>query len=666
MKKIAGRSSRSGRRDAEYTAINGTGDSESNANLTVDPLLPPNWWDMLQYIAPFFWPDELKLRIIACASLFLTFLNKICSLAIPLSIKISVDALTDLYRINTDSDIYGDAQLAKLKFNVFLGVFLYAVLRFLSSVFGEWRSYYWQFVSLNVTRSFSVSTFEHLHDLPLSYHLTRKTGEVLRVMDRGVSSLSTLMQLFVFTIGPTILELILTCAIFMHFKSISIAIVMVISSLLYVTFSVIMTQWRTQFRRIMNEKDNAVNSVATDSLLNFETVKYFTNEHYEVNRYREKLEDYQSASLETQRTLAFLNVGQNLIVNVAVGIGLLFAASRSVSQNLSVGEFVMVNQYILQLFQPLAWLGSAYRTINRAFTDLEMMMQLREISNEVADLPGAPEFVFKGGEVRFENVCFWYGDSDNPEDKSSGQLSDISFVVPPGKMLALVGETGSGKTTILKLLLRFYNLRSGKIIVDGQDIAQIQQKTFRNQIGFVSQDAILFNDTLRANITYGNIHASDALIWDALRVARLDLMVESLPLKLETMVGERGLRLSGGEKQRLGIARMVLKNPGLILLDEASSALDTTTERAIQMSLREVCKNKTSVVVAHRLSTIVHADEILVLSHGRVQERGTHAQLIEQQGNYYKMWMSQLEGSGESPERLSELSSLGNGNEQFL
>jgi len=626
---------------------------------------------MLCFVAPYFWPDTWLLRVTAVLSVLFTLAAKGANILVPITLRMSVDALSSLYKSGATQSA-GDAQAAGVRTAV-LGVVLYGILKFCVNAFGEIRSYCWQHVSLHVTRDFSVSTFKHLHDLPMSYHLTRKTGEVLRVMDRGVSSLSTLMQLFMFTIGPTLLELALVCGIFLRLKTARIAIIVFMSAILYVVFSVVMTQWRVKFRRELNDKDNEVNTAATDSLLNFETVKYFVNEQFEVSRYNALLTAFQDASLRTQLSLSALNVGQALIVNVATVISMLCAAHAAVNELISVGEFVMVNQYILQLYQPLLWLGSAYRTINRAFTDLESMIQLREIRNSVADVPNAPCFRLAAGEIQFDNVSFSYdaktssSSHNNAQDAAlqessdangaqrvdiarrdgghgSGSLCGLSFTVPAGKMLAVVGATGAGKSTVLRLLLRFYDPTGGRVIVDGQDISMVQQRSYRQNLGVVAQDSILFNASLRYNVQYARPDANDDDILAALEVAQLGDLLERLgPSGLDTMVGERGMRLSGGEKQRVGVARMVMMRPGIILLDEATSALDTRTERKVQAALQEVCRGRTAVVIAHRLSTIVDADEILVLRDGQAAERGSHAELMQRKGEYYRMWQSQLE-----------------------
>jgi len=457
-------------------------------------------------------------------------------------------------------------------------------------------------------------------------------------MDRGVSSLSTLLQLFAFTIGPTLLELVLTCAVFVHLETTRIAVIVFISAILYAAFSVVITQWRTKIRRELIDKDNDVTAKATDSLINFETVKYFVNEQAEVSRYDSLLKDYQDTSLKTQFSLGILNSGQGFIINAAICLGLLVAGRETIHGSFSVGDFVMINAYIIQLYQPLAWLGTAYRSINQAFTDLEKMMYLRGIINEVPDVPNATNFEYKQGDIKFENVSFHYGSA------SSGKIDNLSFHVKPGKSLGIVGATGSGKSTILRLLFRFYDVLDGRILVDGQDIRYVKQATYRKNIGVVAQDTVLFNDTLRYNIEYGKLGASDEEIRDAIEVAQLGGFIDKCPKGLDTEVGERGLRLSGGEKQRVGIARMVLKDPGIILLDEATSALDTNTERAIQGALRAARKGRTAIVIAHRLSTIVDADEILVLSEGKAAERGSFSQLMSNKdGVFYGMWMAQQE-----------------------
>ncbi|KAA8499548.1 ATP-binding cassette sub-family B member 6, mitochondrial [Porphyridium purpureum] len=569
--------------------------------------------------------SSARMWILAAGAVSLVLLAKATSLVNPLILRNLVDLLGLAVGDSQPQEMHAIARL----------VVAYSALRFSNVFLNEIRAYVWQFCSLSWTRKFSVSVFDHLHELPLSYHLSRKTGVVLRVMDRGVASLSTLLQVFVFTIGPTFLELGATCVIFWRLHSATIALVVFTSCVSYALFSVLITQWRVKFRRVLNDTDNEVSALATDSLINFETVKHFANERVEVKKYEHLLEKYQEASISSQASLGALNAGQALIINLSICMSLLYAAKATRDGQFTVGDFVMVNTYILQLYQPLAWLGTAYRQIQTAFTDLEKMIQLLSITNEVPDAPGAPEFVFKGGHIVFEDVSFDYGGAE------TGSISNVSFEVKPGKSLALVGTTGSGKTTCLRLLFRFYDVKQGRILVDGQDISKVQQHSYRIHLGVVAQDTVLFHDSMRVNVEYGRIGASEEEVAEAIRVAQLSDLVANLPDGLETQVGERGVRLSGGEKQRVGIARMVLKQPGILMLDEATSALDTQTERAIQSELQKAAEGRTTVMVAHRLSTIKHADEILVLEKGRIVERGTHADLLEKNGLYCGLWDDQ-------------------------
>ncbi|KAJ8906688.1 hypothetical protein NDN08_003178 [Rhodosorus marinus] len=569
----------------------------------------------LMFVAPYMWPKSRKLQMMAVLSIVFTLLSKLSNLAVPLALRSAVNSLTP----------------GSIKPPLALwSVLAYVALRFGTNSLNQLRSYTWKFVSLDQTRLFGVATFAHLHGLSLSYHLKRKTGEVLRVMDRGVESLATLQSLFAFTIGPTLLELVIVCGVFVQFNSPLIAATTFVSVVGYAVFSVYITNWRVKLRRAMIEADNAVTDKATDSLLNFETVKYFGSEQVEVQRYGERLKEYQDTSLKTQFSLSLLNNGQALIVNVGVMVAMLLAAVRVASGSFTTGDFVMINAYILQLYGPLNWLGSAYRTISQAFTDLEKMIELSQIPKDVDDAPGAQPIDVTSGSVTFENVSFNYGIG------TSGQLSNISFTIKPGKTTAIIGPTGSGKSTIVRLLLRFYDVHAGRILIDGQNISSVTQSSLRHAIGVVAQETVLFNDTLEYNVNYGKPEASTEEVQEAIAAAQLTDFVSHQPDGL-------GLRLSGGEKQRVGIARMVLKHPKVILLDESTSALDTRTERAVQAALNDVSKGKTTLVIAHRLSTIADADEILVLKNGVITERGTHSELMKigEEGDYYTMWTSQ-------------------------
>jgi len=579
------------------------------------------------FVAPYMWPKSTKLQMMAVLSIVFTLLSKLTNLAVPLALRTAVNSLTP-----------GSITLPLALWSVIA----YVSLRFGTNALNQLRSYTWKFVSLDQTRLFGVATFAHLHGLSLSYHLKRKTGEVLRVMDRGVESLATLQSLFAFTIGPTLLELVVVCGVFVQFNSPLIAATTFISVVGYAVFSVYITNWRVKLRRAMIEADNAVTDKATDSLLNFETVKYFGSEQREVQRYGERLKEYQDTSLRTQLSLSLLNNGQSLIVNIGVMVAMLLASVRVANGSFTTGDFVMINAYILQLYGPLNWLGSAYRTISQAFTDLEKMVELSQIPKDVEDAPGAQPIDVTSGSVTFENVSFNYGLG------TSGQLSNISFTIQPGKTTAIIGPTGSGKSTIVRLLLRFYDVHSGRILIDDQNISSVTQTSLRHAVGVVAQETVLFNDTLEYNVNYGKPEASTEDVQKAIAAAQLTEFVSRQPEGLSTRVGERGLRLSGGEKQRVGIARMVLKHPKVIILDESTSALDTKTERAVQAALNDVSKGKTTLVIAHRLSTIIDADEIIVLKDGVITERGTHSELMKigEAGDYHTMWTSQAAAAG--------------------
>jgi len=522
----------------------------------------------------------------------------------------------------------------------------YAGLRFGSTVAAQLRGLAFKQVSMYTTRQFSVNTFAHLHNLSMSFHLKRKTGLILRVMDRGVSSLGTLMQLVFFTILPTVFEVSAVSVIFYHLNSGASAALTVACAVAYVAFTVVVVQYRTKIRQRVIDTDNAVSEKSVDSLLNFETVKLFNAEEFEVARFDHLLQEYQNASVFTQWTLSFLNTGQDFFINGCVASVLTLAILSSRSGTTTVGEFVLINTYLIQLFQPLSWLGSAYRTITQSFQDLEKMLDLRDTVPSVQDNPEALPLRFPPGSsasaLAFRNVSFSY-EGDAPGARPV--LRDVSFEVPAGRTLAIVGPTGSGKSTIVRLILRLYDVDKGRVEVDGQDVAKGTLRSLRRAVGVVAQDTVLFNDTIGYNIKYSRAGETvpDELVVRAAEIAQIAPMIDTFEKKYDTMVGERGLRLSGGEKQRVGLARMVLQSPRIIVLDEATSALDTRTERAVQAALKAACEGRTAVVVAHRLSTVVDADEIVVLKEGEVVERGAHAELMGKEGGEYRaMWDAQL------------------------
>lgn len=513
-----------------------------------------------------------------------------------------------------------------------------------SGLLNDTRGLLWIKVQQYTTRAIQIKLFSHLHSLSLRWHLGRKTGEVLRVVDRGTNSINTLLSYLVFQILPTIADIIIAIVYFITFFNYLFGIIVFISMACYLAATIIVTEWRTKYRRQMNQKDNEANAKAVDSLLNFETVKYYEASDWETERYHKAILEYQVAEWKSNASLSFLNCAQNLINTVGLAAGSLLCAWAVVhginNLHLTVGDYVLFGTYLAQLYVPLNWLGTYYRMIQQSFIDMENMFELLGEQMEVKDVPNAKDLELRGAEIQFKNVSFNY-------EPSKSILKNVSFTVPAGQTFALVGHTGCGKSTIVRLLFRFYDIHSGCIKIDGQDISQVTQKSVRKSIGVVPQDTVLFNSDIRYNIRYGKIGASDQEVEEAAKAAEIHDRILTFPKKYETVVGERGLKLSGGEKQRVAIARTLLKAPAIVLLDEATSALDTKTERSIQSSLARVCENRTTIIVAHRLSTIIHAHQIIVLSEGEIQEMGTHQELLEADGLYAEMWRQQLVKQGE-------------------
>jgi ATP-binding cassette subfamily B protein len=586
----------------------------------------------LKSLAPHLWPrgrTDLRARV-ALALIFLAA-AKVATVYVPLFMKEAVDALS-----------LEDKALIALPVAAILA---YGLARVLSLAFGELRDAVFAKVAQRAIRTVALATFRHLHALSLRFHLDRQTGGLSRAIERGTKGIDFLLSYVLFSVLPTLLEIALVAGILWYMFDWRFSAVTLATVAGYVWFTFAITEWRIKFRRAMNESDSEASTKAIDSLLNFETVKYFGNEDHEARRFDSALRVYEKAAVKSETSLAFLNVGQTAIISLGVSVMMVMAAVEVRGGRMTVGDFVLVNTYLIQLYMPLNWLGTVYREIKQSLIDMEQMFRLLGVPQEVADRPGAQPIRLAGGEVRFEGVNFGY-------DPRRPILKDVSFVVPPGRTLAIVGPSGSGKSTIARLLFRFYDVTDGRVLVDGQDIREVTQVSLRAMIGIVPQDTVLFNDTIFYNIAYGNPEATREEVEEAARLAKIDQFIRSLPDGYEARVGERGLKLSGGEKQRVAIARTILKRPAILIFDEATSALDTHTEKAIQASLAEVSADRTTLIIAHRLSTVVDADEILVLDQGRVVERGRHALLLAQNGRYAAMWRRQQEAA--ERERLVE------------
>ena len=572
---------------------------------------------VIRKLLPYLW--QYRLRVLLALAFLVT--AKVANIGVPLVMKGIVDGLS------------GPAAVAAVPVALLAA---YGLLRLSSTLFNELRDIVFVKVAQSAMRTIALEVFHHLHALSLRFHLERQTGGLTRDIERGTRGISTLLSFMVFSVLPTLLEMALVTGFLIIKFDVWFGVITVAAIVLYVALTFAISEWRTQHRRTMNDADSKANTRAIDSLLNYETVKYFGNEGYEAKRYDENLRRYEKAVVTSETSLGLLNSVQAMVIALAVSLLMWRAADGIVNGGLTLGDLVMVNALLIQLYIPLNFLGVMYREIKQALVDMEKMFKLLGENREVEDPPGAKPLAVRGAAIRFEHVDFSY-------DGIREILKDVSFEVPAGQKVAVVGPSGSGKSTLARLLFRFYDVGKGRITIDGQDIRAVTQLSVRSAIGIVPQDTVLFNDTIYYNISYGRPEATREEVERAARVAHIAEFIERLPTKWESTVGERGLKLSGGEKQRVSIARTVLKNPPILIFDEATSALDSRTEKSIQGELAEISRDRTTLVIAHRLSTIVDADEILVMEHGSIVERGSFRALMAQNGRFAEMWRLQLE-----------------------
>ncbi|WP_298358933.1 ABC transporter ATP-binding protein/permease [Rhodoblastus sp.] len=588
-------------------------------NARLGPILAELW--------PYIWPTarpDLRRRVFVALGLMV--LAKLATIAVPFAYKWATDALVAMKK--------GEVPAVALAGPIAMTL-LYGALRILMAGFNQGRDAVFADVAMNAVRRLAVDVFVHLHALPMRFHLERKTGALTRVLERGRNAIETLARMVTLNGLPTALEFILVFAVMLFHFDWRYAAITGATIAAYLAFTRLATQWRIGIRRSMNESDSDANSKAIDSLLNYETVKYFSAETRESARYDRSMARYERNSVKSYVSLAVLNFGQAFIFTVGMVALMTLSVGGIMAGHDSIGDFVMLNAMMIQLYQPLNYMGTLYRETKQAIVDIDMMFEILKQPNEIAEAPNAPPLEVTEGGLRFEDVQFAY-------DPARPILRGISFEVPAGRTLALVGASGAGKSTISRLIFRFFDPQRGRILIDGQDITKVSLASLRGALGMVPQENVLFNDTIRYNILYGRPEASEADMRDAARLAQIDRFIESAPGGYEAQVGERGLKLSGGEKQRVAIARTLLKAPPILVLDEATSALDTVTEREIQAALDEAARGRTTIVIAHRLSTIVHADEILVLDKGKVVERGTHESLLALDGAYADLWRRQL------------------------
>jgi ATP-binding cassette, subfamily B, heavy metal transporter len=587
---------------------------------------------ILRAVIPYLWPVgrfDLKFRVVL--ALLCLVLAKVVTVLTPFAYKYAVDALT-----GAQSKGSAQATAVLLIAGPIVMVIAYGVGRIMMVVFAQLRDALFAKVGQSAVRALAIRTFRHLHALSLRFHLDRRTGGLSRIIERGTKGIDTILRYSLFNTFPTVIEIAFVAGILWWNFGPVYALVILLTIVFYTGFTYWATEWRINLRRVMNDADADANTKAIDSLLNFETVKYFGNEEHEAQRFDRSLARYEKAAVRTWISLAILNAGQAVAFSLGLAAIMIMAAVDVTRGRASVGDFVMVNALMVQLYMPLNFLGSVYRDIKQGLIDIEQMFDLLAVDTEIKDAPGASDLRVTSGEIVFDRVDFAY-------DRRRPILKDLSLAVPPGNTVAIVGSSGAGKSTISRLLYRFYEPTGGRIEIDGQDISSVTQKSLRAAVGMVPQDTVLFNDTILYNIRYGRPDATDEEVYEAAKLAHIHEFVMTLPSGYQTMVGERGLKLSGGEKQRVSIARTILKGPPILILDEATSALDSRTEQDIQKALKQVSRDRTTIVIAHRLSTVVEADEIIVLEGGRIVERGRHETLLRKKGIYHAMWTRQRE-----------------------
>jgi ABC-type transport system involved in Fe-S cluster assembly fused permease/ATPase subunit len=599
---------------------------------------------VLRELLPYIWPanrPDLRLRVVFALGALVV--AKVITLAVPIAYKAIVDALTG----NVSAGEVARLSAFGLAAVPAMLIVAYGVGRVLMVVFAQFRDVWFTAVAQHAVRALAKRTFRHLHALSLRFHLERRTGGLNRVIERGVTGVDTIVRMAILNSIPTAVELVMICGLVAYYFGWIYVVVVFLTVAFYVTFTFWASERRISIRRDMNESDTEAHSKAVDSLLNYETVKYFGNEELEARRFDSSMARYEKAAIRTYTSLGALNSGQAIIFTLGTVVCMLLAARDVTSGALTIGGFVMINAILMQLYVPLNFMGMVYREIKQGLIDIETMFALLHETPEIVDRPGAKPLRVKRGEIKFENVSFAY-DPERPI------LKDVSFEVPAGKMVAIVGPSGAGKSTISRILFRFYELSRGRVTIDGQNIRDVTQASLRAAIGMVPQDTVLFNDTIEYNIRYGRPEASESEVREAARLAQIHAFILTLPQGYDALVGERGLKLSGGEKQRVAIARTILKSPPILMLDEATAALDSHTEKEIQDALERVARERTSLVIAHRLSTVVHADNIIVLDHGEIVEQGTHLELLAKRGLYASLWARQREAD-EARERLAQV-----------